>query len=143
MVFQQTDRLTALYPEISEFMIHRKILRQCGGDLGHSFKRRTTEQSSAEEIINILAEVATRTRIGSGRMNFKKRLNIPWKDSADKKTKENFNNMKYKSADTIRNCHIFQSITHLANKRPKRGKINEFEIEKEPDVEKDDVNEEN
>ncbi|MBW0461632.1 hypothetical protein O181_001347 [Austropuccinia psidii MF-1] len=26
---QQKDRLTALYPHISEFMIHRKILRQC------------------------------------------------------------------------------------------------------------------
>ncbi|MBW0518298.1 hypothetical protein O181_058013 [Austropuccinia psidii MF-1] len=29
---QQKDRLTALYPDMSEFMIHRKILRQCGGD---------------------------------------------------------------------------------------------------------------
>ncbi|MBW0542204.1 hypothetical protein O181_081919 [Austropuccinia psidii MF-1] len=30
--FQQKDRLTALYPDMSEFMIHRKILIQCGGD---------------------------------------------------------------------------------------------------------------
>ncbi|MBW0530076.1 hypothetical protein O181_069791 [Austropuccinia psidii MF-1] len=29
--FQQKDRLTALYPDMSEFMIDRKILRQCGG----------------------------------------------------------------------------------------------------------------
>ncbi|MBW0576058.1 hypothetical protein O181_115773, partial [Austropuccinia psidii MF-1] len=29
-LFQQKDRLTALYPDMSEFMIHRKILRQCG-----------------------------------------------------------------------------------------------------------------
>ncbi|MBW0587355.1 hypothetical protein O181_127070 [Austropuccinia psidii MF-1] len=28
---QQKDGLTALYPDMSEFMIHRKILRQCGG----------------------------------------------------------------------------------------------------------------
>ncbi|MBW0572090.1 hypothetical protein O181_111805, partial [Austropuccinia psidii MF-1] len=27
---QQKDRLTALYPDMSEFMIHRNILRQCG-----------------------------------------------------------------------------------------------------------------
>ncbi|MBW0574387.1 hypothetical protein O181_114102, partial [Austropuccinia psidii MF-1] len=27
---QQKDRLTALYPEMSELMTHRKILRQCG-----------------------------------------------------------------------------------------------------------------
>ncbi|MBW0519762.1 hypothetical protein O181_059477 [Austropuccinia psidii MF-1] len=50
---------------MSEFMIHRKILRQCGGDLEHAVKSRTTEQSSAEDIINILEEVTTRTRIGS------------------------------------------------------------------------------
>ncbi|MBW0516351.1 hypothetical protein O181_056066 [Austropuccinia psidii MF-1] len=50
---------------MSEFMIHRKLLRQCGGDLEHSVKRRTTEQSSAEEIINILEEVTTRAKMGS------------------------------------------------------------------------------
>ncbi|MBW0516182.1 hypothetical protein O181_055897 [Austropuccinia psidii MF-1] len=41
---QQKDSLTALYPEMSVFMIHRKILRQCGGDLGHAIKSRTTEK---------------------------------------------------------------------------------------------------
>ncbi|MBW0515102.1 hypothetical protein O181_054817 [Austropuccinia psidii MF-1] len=46
--------------------------------------------------------------------------------------------MKYKSADIIRQCHICQSTTHLANTCPKRGKINEIDIEKEPDDEKDD-----
>ncbi|MBW0520079.1 hypothetical protein O181_059794, partial [Austropuccinia psidii MF-1] len=30
-VCQQKDRLTAFYPDMSEFMIHRKILRKCGG----------------------------------------------------------------------------------------------------------------
>ncbi|MBW0517280.1 hypothetical protein O181_056995 [Austropuccinia psidii MF-1] len=32
-VCQKKDRLTALYPDMSEFMIHRKALRQGGGDL--------------------------------------------------------------------------------------------------------------
>ncbi|MBW0521324.1 hypothetical protein O181_061039 [Austropuccinia psidii MF-1] len=50
---QQKDRLTALYPDMSEFMIHRKILRQCEGYLDHAVKSRTTEQFSAEDIINI------------------------------------------------------------------------------------------
>ncbi|MBW0528296.1 hypothetical protein O181_068011 [Austropuccinia psidii MF-1] len=81
---QQKDRLTALYPDMSEFMIHRKILRQCGGYLEHAFKRRTTEQYSAEDIINILEEVTTRTKIGSSRVNLRTRLNTPWKDSVDK-----------------------------------------------------------
>ncbi|MBW0566584.1 hypothetical protein O181_106299 [Austropuccinia psidii MF-1] len=135
---QQKDRLTALYPEISEFMIHRKILRQCGGDLEHALKRRTTEQSSEEDILNILAEVTTRSRIGSSRVNLKTKLNTPWKDSVDKSPKANSNSFRYKSADIIRKFNICQSSTHLANKCPKRGKINEIDFEKEPDVEKDD-----
>ncbi|MBW0510128.1 hypothetical protein O181_049843 [Austropuccinia psidii MF-1] len=77
---QQKDRLTALYPDISEFMIHRIILRQCGGDLLHAVKSRTTDQSSAEDISNILEEVTTRTNIGSSRMNLKTRFNTSWKD---------------------------------------------------------------
>ncbi|MBW0591705.1 hypothetical protein O181_131420 [Austropuccinia psidii MF-1] len=107
---------------MSEFMIHRKILRQCGGDLEYAVKSRTTEQSSAEDIINILEEVSTRTRIGSRRVNLKERFDTPWKDSVDKNPNENPNNMKYKSAYIIRKCHICQSTTHLANKCPKRGK---------------------
>ncbi|MBW0481473.1 hypothetical protein O181_021188 [Austropuccinia psidii MF-1] len=122
---------------MSEFMIHRKILRQCGGDLEHSFKSRTTEKSSAEDIINIFEEVTTRTRIGSSRVNLKTRFNTPWKKSVDKNSKGNSNNVSYKSADIIRKCHICQSTTRLANTFPKRGKINEIDIEKEPDVEKD------
>ncbi|MBW0510601.1 hypothetical protein O181_050316 [Austropuccinia psidii MF-1] len=134
---------------MSEFIIHRKILRQCGGDLEHSVKIRTTEKSSAEEIINVLEEVTTRTIVGSNRMNLTTRFNTPWKDSVDKNLKENSNNIKYKFADVIRKCHIFPSTTHLANTCPKKGKINEIDIEKEldiekePDVEKDEVNGDN
>ncbi|MBW0556643.1 hypothetical protein O181_096358 [Austropuccinia psidii MF-1] len=118
-------------------MIHRKILRQCGGDLEHAVKRRSTEGFSAEDIINTLEEVTTRTRIGSSRVNLKTRFNTPWKDSVDRNPKENSNNIKYKSADVMRKCHIFQSTTHLANTCPKKGKINEI------DIEKDEVNEDN
>ncbi|MBW0524812.1 hypothetical protein O181_064527 [Austropuccinia psidii MF-1] len=140
---QQKDRLTALFPDMSEFMINRKILRQCGGDLQHAVKSRTTEQSSAEDIINILEEVTTRAKIGSSRVNLKTRFNTPWKDSLDKSPKENYYNLKHKSADTIREFHICQSTTHLSNTCPKKGKINEIDIEKEADVEKDDAIEEN
>ncbi|MBW0563496.1 hypothetical protein O181_103211 [Austropuccinia psidii MF-1] len=62
---QQKDRLTALYPDMSEFIFHRKILTQCGRYLEHAVKSRTTEQSSAQYIINILEEVTNRTIIGS------------------------------------------------------------------------------
>ncbi|MBW0542609.1 hypothetical protein O181_082324 [Austropuccinia psidii MF-1] len=56
-----------------EFIIHRKILRQCGGDLEHAVKSRTSEQASVEDIISILEEVTARTRIGSSRVNLKTR----------------------------------------------------------------------
>ncbi|MBW0558686.1 hypothetical protein O181_098401 [Austropuccinia psidii MF-1] len=114
---------------MSEFMIHKKILRQCGGDLEHAVKSRTTEKSSTEDIINIL-EVTTRTRIGSSRVNLETRFNTPWKDSVDKIPKENSNNVKYKSEDIIRKCHICQSTTHLANKCPKRGKSMKLTLKK-------------
>ncbi|MBW0567348.1 hypothetical protein O181_107063 [Austropuccinia psidii MF-1] len=37
--FQEKDSLTALYPDMSEFMIHRKILRQCAIDLEQDSKK--------------------------------------------------------------------------------------------------------
>ncbi|MBW0521798.1 hypothetical protein O181_061513 [Austropuccinia psidii MF-1] len=76
-------------------------------------------------------------------MNIKTRFNTPWKDSLDKNTKENSNNLKYKYEDAIRKCHIFQSTKHLANSCPRKGKINEVDIEREPDLEKHDVFENN
>ncbi|MBW0554333.1 hypothetical protein O181_094048 [Austropuccinia psidii MF-1] len=115
---------------MSEFIVHRKIPRQCEGDLENAVKSWTTEQSSEE--------VNTRTRIGSSRVNLKTRFNTPWKDAVDKNSKENSNNMKYKSEDIIRKCHICQSTTHLANACCRKGKINELDIEKELNVEKDD-----
>ncbi|MBW0563288.1 hypothetical protein O181_103003 [Austropuccinia psidii MF-1] len=47
--------------------------------------------------------------------------------------------MKYKSEDIIRKCLICQSTTNLANACPRKGEINEIDIEKEPDFEKDDA----
>ncbi|MBW0517456.1 hypothetical protein O181_057171 [Austropuccinia psidii MF-1] len=140
---QQKDRLTALYPDMSESMINRKILRKWGGDLAHAVKSSTTKKSSGEDIINILEELTSRTRIGSGRVNLKTRFNTPWKDSVDKNNKGDSTDMNYESANVIRKLHICQSTTHLANEFPKMGKINEIEIKKEPDTEKEDLIEDN
>ncbi|MBW0527971.1 hypothetical protein O181_067686 [Austropuccinia psidii MF-1] len=76
-LFQQKYRSTALYTDMSEFIIHRKVLRECVGDLENSVKRRTTEKSSEEDIINILEEVTTRTRIGTSRFSPNTRFNTP------------------------------------------------------------------
>ncbi|MBW0538817.1 hypothetical protein O181_078532 [Austropuccinia psidii MF-1] len=119
------------------------MLRQCGGDSEHAVKSRTTEQSSVEDIINILEEVTTRTRTGSSRVNLKTRFDTPWKDSVDKNPKDDFNNIKYRSAYAVRKLYICQITTHLANACPRKGEINEVDIEKVPDVEKDDLIEDN
>ncbi|MBW0515388.1 hypothetical protein O181_055103 [Austropuccinia psidii MF-1] len=140
---QQKDRLPALYPDMSEFMIHRKVLRQCGGDLEHAVKSRTTDQYSVEDIMNILEEVTTRTKIGSSRVNLKARLNTSWRDSVDKNPKEKSNNVKYKPAYRIRKFHICKRAPQLANTCLKRGKINEIDIEIELGVEKDNNIKEN
>ncbi|MBW0494848.1 hypothetical protein O181_034563 [Austropuccinia psidii MF-1] len=128
---------------MSEFMIHRKILGKYGGYLEHSVESRTSEQYSAQDSINILQELSARTHISSSRVNLATRFDTPWKDSVEINPKKNFNNIKYKSSNTIMKCHIWKSTTNLASTCPKRGKINVIDIHKEPDVEKDDVNEEN
>ncbi|MBW0531505.1 hypothetical protein O181_071220 [Austropuccinia psidii MF-1] len=101
--FELPERLvTARSNTLFTRSAHRwKILRQCGGDSDNAFKSRTTEESSAEDIINILEEVTTWTRTGSSMVNLKTRIKTPWKDSVDKNTKENSNNIKYESAYVI------------------------------------------
>ncbi|MBW0494491.1 hypothetical protein O181_034206 [Austropuccinia psidii MF-1] len=110
---------------MSEFMIHIKLLRQCGDDLEHAVKRRTTQKSSAEDIINILEEVTTRTRIGSSRVNLKTRSNTPWKDSVDKNPKENSDNFNYKSSDIIR-------VPYFPKHHPLSQYIEAFASDKKP-----------
>ncbi|MBW0501175.1 hypothetical protein O181_040890 [Austropuccinia psidii MF-1] len=71
-------------------------------------------------------------------------FNTPGKDSVDTNPKENSNDMKYKSSNIMRKHHLFQSTTHLAHSCPRKGKINEIDIEKEPNFDKDgEVIEEN
>ncbi|MBW0499854.1 hypothetical protein O181_039569 [Austropuccinia psidii MF-1] len=105
-------------------MIHRKDLRKYVGDLEHSSKIRTTEQSPEEDIRIILEEVITRTKTGSSKMNLKTRFNTPWKDSVDRIFKESCINMKFKSLETLIKLHICQRTAHLANTCPQRGNFN-------------------
>ncbi|MBW0505932.1 hypothetical protein O181_045647 [Austropuccinia psidii MF-1] len=57
---KQKDRLTSLNPDMSETMIHKRILRKCGGDLENALRRRFIEPCS----INAMEDTATRTKIG-------------------------------------------------------------------------------
>ncbi|MBW0589579.1 hypothetical protein O181_129294, partial [Austropuccinia psidii MF-1] len=61
---KQVERLNALYPEMSQKMVHMKILKKCGGELEHALRSRCIEPCSTEEYINALEDIVTRTKIG-------------------------------------------------------------------------------
>ncbi|MBW0563715.1 hypothetical protein O181_103430 [Austropuccinia psidii MF-1] len=42
---KQRDRLTALHPYMSETLVHKRILRKCGGDLEHAIRSRCSKTS--------------------------------------------------------------------------------------------------
>ncbi|MBW0517232.1 hypothetical protein O181_056947 [Austropuccinia psidii MF-1] len=64
LFFKQKDRLSALHPDMSDTMIHMKILRKCGGDLEHAIKCRCVEPCSTQDYIDKMEDIITRTRIG-------------------------------------------------------------------------------
>ncbi|MBW0509763.1 hypothetical protein O181_049478 [Austropuccinia psidii MF-1] len=63
-LLKQVERLNALYPEISQKMVHMKILKKCAGELEHALRSRCIEPCSTEEYINALEDIVTRTKIG-------------------------------------------------------------------------------
>ncbi|MBW0578098.1 hypothetical protein O181_117813 [Austropuccinia psidii MF-1] len=61
---KKRDRLSALHPDMSETMIHRRILKKYGGGLVHAIRSRCIEPFSTEDYINSMEDIATRTKIG-------------------------------------------------------------------------------
>ncbi|MBW0549419.1 hypothetical protein O181_089134 [Austropuccinia psidii MF-1] len=52
--------LTALHPDMSASMIHKRILSKWGGDLGHPIRSRFIEPFSTEDYINAMEDITTR-----------------------------------------------------------------------------------
>ncbi|MBW0543853.1 hypothetical protein O181_083568 [Austropuccinia psidii MF-1] len=127
---KQKDRLTALHPDSSEKMIHKRILRKCGGDLEHSIRRRCIETCSTEYYINAMEDITTRTKIGRN-----------WyKPSIDSKTcGKSIPKLNKPHEKASLKCHKCVSTSHLANTCPKKARINEIEIEKDDTKETNDV----
>ncbi|MBW0463063.1 hypothetical protein O181_002778 [Austropuccinia psidii MF-1] len=61
---KQKDRFTALHPDMSETMVHKRILRKCGGALDHAIRSRCIECCSTADYINAMEDITTRTKIG-------------------------------------------------------------------------------
>ncbi|MBW0583094.1 hypothetical protein O181_122809, partial [Austropuccinia psidii MF-1] len=122
---KQKDRLTALHPDMSETMVHKRILRKCGGDLEHAIRSRFIEPCSTEDYINAMEDITTRTKIGRN-----------WsKSPIDNKTNGKPISKPNKPQDRLPlKCHKCGSTSHLANTCPKKTRINEINAEKVEDT---------
>ncbi|MBW0516213.1 hypothetical protein O181_055928 [Austropuccinia psidii MF-1] len=145
---KQVERLNALYPEMSQRMVHMKLVKKCGGELEHALRSRFIEPCSTEEYVNALEEIVTRKKIGTN-----------WKKLDIKRPNKTFIK-KYKPRETFkpntsnnneqRKCHKCGGIGHLANNFPKKVKLNEIvetedynDKQEESDSEKDTEESEN
>ncbi|MBW0508973.1 hypothetical protein O181_048688 [Austropuccinia psidii MF-1] len=61
---KQKDILTSLYYDMSDAIVHKRILRKCGGDLENYIRRILIETFSTEDYINSMEDITTRTKIG-------------------------------------------------------------------------------
>ncbi|MBW0526198.1 hypothetical protein O181_065913 [Austropuccinia psidii MF-1] len=108
---------------MSQKMVHMKILNKCGGELEHALRSRCIEQCSAEEYINALEDIVTRTEIGRAWKKVDIKIpNEPFinKDKPGECFKPNIPNNEQ------RKRHKCEGIGHLANNCPKKAKINEI-----------------
>ncbi|MBW0544757.1 hypothetical protein O181_084472 [Austropuccinia psidii MF-1] len=129
-LLEQKDRLTSLHPDMSEKMVHKRILRKCGGDLEHAIRSRCIEPCSVEDYINAMEDITTRTKIARN-----------WyKSPIENKTSGKPISKPNTPQDRLPlKCHNCGSTSHLANTYPKKTRINEIEIEKYDTKETNDV----
>ncbi|MBW0565671.1 hypothetical protein O181_105386 [Austropuccinia psidii MF-1] len=127
---KRKDRLTALHPDMSETMVHKRILIMCGGHLENAIRSRCIKPCSTEDYINSMEDITTRTKIGRNRYKFP----IDNKTSLKPISKSN----KPQERLPLK-CHKCGSTPHLANTCPKKTRINEIEIKKDDKKETNDV----
>ncbi|MBW0574825.1 hypothetical protein O181_114540 [Austropuccinia psidii MF-1] len=117
---KKVERANALYPEMSQKMVHMKILKKCGGESIHSLKRRCIEPFSTEEYINALEDMVKRAK--TGRTWKKLDIKSPNKPFTKKdKPRETFKINTYRSNEQ-RKCHKCGCIGHLSNNCLKKKK---------------------
>ncbi|MBW0509990.1 hypothetical protein O181_049705 [Austropuccinia psidii MF-1] len=127
---KQKDRLTALQPDMSEKMVHKRILRKCGGDLEHDIKSRCIETCSTEDYMNAMEDITTTTKIG--RNWYKSPMDNKTSGKAISKTNKPHDKAPLK-------CHKCGSTSHVANTCCKKTRINEIEIDKVEDTKETNI----
>ncbi|MBW0563538.1 hypothetical protein O181_103253 [Austropuccinia psidii MF-1] len=111
-------------------MVHKRILRNWGGDLEHAIRSRCIEPCSTEDYINAIKDITARTKIGRN-----------WyKPSMDNKKSGKPIPKPNKPHDKAPlKCYKCGSTSNLANTCPKKTRINEIEIGKDDTKETNDV----
>ncbi|MBW0558818.1 hypothetical protein O181_098533 [Austropuccinia psidii MF-1] len=122
---KQKDRLTALHRDMSETIIHRSILRKCGGDLEHAISRGFIEPFSTEGYINGMEDITTRTNVGRNWYE-------PPMDNNNSGKPIPKPRKPHEKAPL--QCHECGSTSHLENTFPKKTRINGIEIDKVEDT---------
>ncbi|MBW0501724.1 hypothetical protein O181_041439 [Austropuccinia psidii MF-1] len=126
---KQKDRLTALHPDMSETMVHRRILTKYGGNLELAIRIRFIEPCSIEDYINAMEDIITRTKIDRNR----------YKTLMDNKTNGKPIPKPNKAHDNSPLQFIkCGSKSHLANTCPINTRINEIEIKQDETKETND-----
>ncbi|MBW0536348.1 hypothetical protein O181_076063 [Austropuccinia psidii MF-1] len=127
---KKNDRLTTFHPDMSKKMVHKRILRNCGGDLEHVIRSRCIEPCSTEYYINDMGDITTRKRIGG---NWYK----PPMDNRNSGKPIPKPNKPHEKAPL--KCHKCGSSSHLANTCPKKTRLNEIKIAKDNTKETNEV----
>ncbi|MBW0576774.1 hypothetical protein O181_116489 [Austropuccinia psidii MF-1] len=106
---KQKDRLTALHPSMSQTMVHKSILRRCGGDLENAIRSRCIEPFSTKDHINAMEGITTRKKTGiNPNCNITSGKPIPKPNKPYEKAPLKF--------------HKCVSTSHLADTCPKKDK---------------------
>ncbi|MBW0472958.1 hypothetical protein O181_012673 [Austropuccinia psidii MF-1] len=117
---KKKDGLTVLHPDMSETMVHKRILRKYGGDINHAIRSRFIDPFSTRNYINSIEDITTRTIIGR---NWHK---PPIDNRTSGKSILRPNKPKARAPLICQKCG---STSQLANTFPKKPRTNERELE--------------
>ncbi|KNZ52069.1 uncharacterized protein VP01_3703g2 [Puccinia sorghi] len=126
----QKDRVQALWPNMSIQDMHLRILKKCGGDLEHVVKSRAPIDESYEEIINILEDITTRTRIGCKYKPYRHVTSEKSDNTKNSLTSRNKESSKESNPHKDKKCYTCQKLGHTSTTcTQKRKHVNQVDAE--------------